>query len=55
MDMPDRGEMRLESLNGPPNAGARHPGRSADALLRSASQLYRIETVTQDSGALGIK
>ena len=45
-DMPDLGEMRLDSLNVAPRHG--HP---TDALLRSASQLYRMESGTEDSGA----
>lgn len=50
-DMPDLGEMRLDSLNVALNVAPRH-GHPTDALLRSASQLYRMESGTEDSGAL---
>ena len=55
-EMPDLADMRLDSLNGglPRGPGQGGPGpRPTDALLRSASQLYRMESGTEDSGALG--
>lgn len=67
--MPDLGEMRLDSLNGTLNGtfngtlngalngtlnGAQRHGRPSDALLRTASQLYRMESGTEDSGAPGV-